>query len=124
MNSGPRIILAAGGTGGHMFPAEALSREMACERFAAESPRLIPGIGPKLRTELLTKFGGPEAVDGLRHYRVSLSPIPEPDAVVDELEGVFGEGGSTPIAGMFRFMPLEGAKTLAAYMKDFAAKNG
>jgi DNA polymerase-4 len=25
----------------------ALSREMACERFAAESPRLIPGIGPK-----------------------------------------------------------------------------
>ena len=25
----------------------ALSREMACERFAAASPRLIPGIGPK-----------------------------------------------------------------------------
>ena len=28
--------------------------------------------------------------------------------VVSELEKVFGEGGKTPLAGMFRFMPLEG----------------
>jgi DNA polymerase IV len=30
----------------------ALSREMACERFAAASPRLIPGIGPKTAERL------------------------------------------------------------------------
>jgi DNA polymerase IV len=30
----------------------ALSREMACERFAAASPGLIPGIGPKTVTRL------------------------------------------------------------------------
>ena len=30
-------------------------------------------------TEIRVPFGGAEAVDGLRHYRVSLSPIPEPD---------------------------------------------
>ncbi len=28
--------------------------------------------------------------------------------VVSELEKVFGEGGKTPLAGMFRFMPLDG----------------
>ena len=31
----------------------------------------------------------------------------EVDELVPELEGVFGEGGETPLAGMFRFMPLE-----------------
>jgi DNA polymerase IV len=30
----------------------ALSREMACERFAAASPRLLPGIGPKTAERL------------------------------------------------------------------------
>jgi DNA polymerase-4 len=34
----------------------ALSREMACERFAAASPGLIPGIGPKT-VERLQKLG-------------------------------------------------------------------
>ena len=34
----------------------ALSREMACERFAASSPGLIPGIGPKTVTRL-EQFG-------------------------------------------------------------------
>ena len=28
------IVLAAGGTGGHMFPAEALARELAARHFA------------------------------------------------------------------------------------------
>ena len=31
----------------------------------------------------------------------------EVDELVPELEGVFGEGGETPLSGMFRFMPLE-----------------
>lgn len=31
----------------------------------------------------------------------------EVDELLPELEGVFGEGGETPLAGMFRFMPLE-----------------
>jgi DNA polymerase-4 len=30
----------------------ALSREMACERFAGDSPRLVPGIGPKTAERL------------------------------------------------------------------------
>src|SRR5688572_28669469 len=32
----------------------------------------------------------------------------EAETVVGELEAIFGEGGSTPISGMFRFMPLTG----------------
>lgn len=32
----------------------------------------------------------------------------EAGAVVAELEKIFGEGGNTPISGMFRFIPLEG----------------
>ncbi|MBD8526444.1 type II secretion system secretin GspD [Pseudoxanthomonas sp. CAU 1598] len=32
----------------------------------------------------------------------------EASAVVGELEKIFGEGSNTPLAGMFRFMPLEG----------------
>lgn len=32
----------------------------------------------------------------------------EAGAVVGELEKIFGEGSNTPLAGMFRFMPLEG----------------
>ncbi|MCB1554471.1 MAG: type II secretion system secretin GspD [Xanthomonadales bacterium] len=32
----------------------------------------------------------------------------EADKVVSELEKIFGEGSSTPLAGMFRFVPLEG----------------
>ncbi|QOC23050.1 type II secretion system secretin GspD [Wenzhouxiangella sp. AB-CW3] len=31
----------------------------------------------------------------------------EPDELLPELEAVFGEGGETPLSGMFRFMPLE-----------------
>jgi DNA polymerase-4 len=45
----------------------ALSREMACERFAGASPGLIPGIGPKtvLRLEALgiTTLGALQAAD-------------------------------------------------------------
>ena len=31
----------------------------------------------------------------------------EADTIVGELEGIFGEGADNPLAGMFRFMPLE-----------------
>src|SRR5213080_4017280 len=40
-----------------------LSREMACERFAGESPGLIPGIGPKTVARL--KERGVETLGGL-----------------------------------------------------------
>ena len=49
-------------------------------------------------------------VDWLAGMSVGVFPLQSAEAakVVDELNGVFGEGGSTPVSGMFRFMPLEG----------------
>ena len=49
-------------------------------------------------------------VDWLAGMSVGVFPLQSAQAskVVDELNGVFGEGGSTPVSGMFRFMPLEG----------------
>ena len=49
-------------------------------------------------------------VDWLAGMSVGVFPLQSGDAakIVDSLEGVFGEGGSTPVSGMFRFMPLEG----------------
>jgi general secretion pathway protein D len=49
-------------------------------------------------------------VDWLSGMSVGVFPLlsAEADAVVGELEGIFGEGGNTPISGMFRFMPLTG----------------
>lgn len=49
-------------------------------------------------------------VDWLAGMSVGVFPLQSSQAskVVDELNGVFGEGGSTPVSGMFRFMPLEG----------------
>lgn len=49
-------------------------------------------------------------VDWLAGMSVGVFPLlsAEADAVVQELEAVFGEGGSTPVSGMFRFMPLQG----------------
>jgi DNA polymerase-4 len=45
----------------------ALSREMACERFAASPPRLLPGIGPKTAERLealgITTLAGLRAAD-------------------------------------------------------------
>jgi general secretion pathway protein D len=49
-------------------------------------------------------------VDWLAGMSVGIFPLQSSEVgkVVTELEKVFGENGKTPIAGMFRFMPLEG----------------
>jgi general secretion pathway protein D len=49
-------------------------------------------------------------VDWLAGMSVGVFPLQSADSakVVDQLEKVFGEGAKTPVAGMFRFMPLEG----------------
>ena len=43
---------------------------------------------------------------------VGVFPLQSAEAskVVAELEKVFGDSSKTPVAGMFRFMPLEGAE--------------
>lgn len=48
-------------------------------------------------------------VDWLSGMSVGMYSLQQAEAskVVTELEKIFGEGGNTPIAGMFRFMPLE-----------------
>lgn len=49
-------------------------------------------------------------VDWLAGMSVGVFPLQSAEAakIVDELNAVFGEGGSTPVSGLFRFMPLEG----------------
>jgi general secretion pathway protein D len=49
-------------------------------------------------------------VDWLAGMSVGVFPLQSGEAakIVDSLEGIFGEGGNTPVSGMFRFMPLEG----------------
>jgi general secretion pathway protein D len=49
-------------------------------------------------------------VDWLAGMSVGIFPLQSAEVVkvVAELEKVFGETGKTPLAGMFRFMPLEG----------------
>jgi general secretion pathway protein D len=48
-------------------------------------------------------------VDWLSGMSVGIFPLERVEAktIVPELEKVFGEGGQTPLAGMFRFMPIE-----------------
>jgi general secretion pathway protein D len=49
-------------------------------------------------------------VDWLAGMSVGVYPLQSAEAtkVVTELDKMFGEGSKTPLAGMFRFMPLEG----------------
>lgn len=49
-------------------------------------------------------------VDWLAGMSVGVYPLmsSEAEAVVSDLESVFGDEGQTPVAGMFRFMPLQG----------------
>ena len=48
-------------------------------------------------------------VDWLAGMSIGVFPLERVEAkvVVPELEKVFGEGGATPLAGMFRFLPIE-----------------
>ena len=48
-------------------------------------------------------------VDWLAGMSIGVFPLERVEAktMVPELEKVFGEGGATPLAGMFRFMPIE-----------------
>ena len=48
-------------------------------------------------------------VDWLSGMSVGIYPLERVDAkeIVPELEKIFGEGGATPMAGMFRFMPID-----------------
>jgi len=49
-------------------------------------------------------------VDWLAGMSVGIFPLQSAEAskIVTELDKVFGESGKTPLAGMFRFMPLDG----------------
>ncbi len=49
-------------------------------------------------------------VDWLAGMSIGVYPLQsaQADKVVTQLDKIFGEGGKTPISGMFRFMPLEG----------------
>lgn len=68
-------------------------------------------------------------VDWLAGMSVGVFPLQSGRAskVVADLEKVFGENSKTPSAGMFRFMPLEGANAVmvitpqAAYLDDIQA---
>jgi general secretion pathway protein D len=55
-------------------------------------------------------------VDWLAGMSVGVFPLQSADAVkvVSELDKMFGEGSKTPLAGMFRFMPLEGQNAVMA----------
>lgn len=49
-------------------------------------------------------------VDWLAGMSVGVFTLQQSDAadVISEMEKIFGEGGNTPLAGLFRFIPLEG----------------
>ena len=65
-------------------------------------------------------------VDWLAGMSVGVFPLQSAEAgkVVTSLESVFGENGKSPLAGMFRFMPLEGQNAVmvitpqAKYLRD------
>jgi general secretion pathway protein D len=56
-------------------------------------------------------------VDWLAGMSVGVYPLQsaQAESVVAELEKVFGEGGKTPVAGMFRFMPLSGQNAIMVF---------
>lgn len=68
-------------------------------------------------------------VDWLAGMSVGVFPMQAAEAtqVVDQLESLFGESGGTPLAGMFRFMPLEGINAVMVitpqpkYLRDIQA---
>jgi general secretion pathway protein D len=65
-------------------------------------------------------------VDWLEGMSVGIYPLRTVDvaSIITELEGIFGAGGESPLAGMFRFVPLErlGSVMVITYQKDYLYK--
>lgn len=65
-------------------------------------------------------------VDWLEGMSVGIYPLRTVDvnAIITELQGIFAAEGDTPLAGMFRFMPLErlGSVMVITYQKEYLYK--
>jgi general secretion pathway protein D len=65
-------------------------------------------------------------VDWLEGMSVGIYPLRTVDvnSIITELQGVFGTEGDTPLAGMFRFIPLErlGSVMVITYQKEYLYK--
>ncbi len=65
-------------------------------------------------------------VDWLEGMSVGIYPLRTVDvpSIITELEGIFGAGGESPMAGMFRFVPLErlGSVMVITYQKEYLYK--
>jgi general secretion pathway protein D len=65
-------------------------------------------------------------VDWLQGMSVGIYPLRTVDvpSIITELEGIFGAGGESPLAGMFRFVPLErlGSVMVITYQKEYLYK--
>jgi len=65
-------------------------------------------------------------VDWLEGMSVGIYPLRTVDveSIITELQGIFGSEGDTPLAGMFRFIPLErlGSVMVITYQKEYLFK--
>ena len=65
-------------------------------------------------------------VDWLEGMSVGIYPLRTVDvaSIITELEGIFGAGGESPLAGMFRFVPLErlGSVMVITFQKEYLFK--
>ena len=65
-------------------------------------------------------------VDWLAGMSVGIYPLRtvETDSIISELEGIFSGKGDTPLAGMFRFVPLErlGSIMVITYQEEYLRK--
>lgn len=108
-----RIILAAGGTGGHLFPAEALARALAAR-----------GAEPVLVTDPRTA-GFTADVPGLSVHRLPLQPMR--GGVVGRLRGGFGLcAGTLAARGLLRRLQPDAVVGFGGYPSVptvFAARN-
>jgi general secretion pathway protein D len=65
-------------------------------------------------------------VDWLKGMSVGIFPLRtvDVDSIISELEGIFNADGSTPLAGMFRFVPLErlGSIMVITFQQEYLYK--
>lgn len=65
-------------------------------------------------------------VDWIAGMSVGIFPLRtvDVDSIITELDGVFGSSGESPLAGMFRFVPLErlGSIMVITYQEDYLTK--